>query len=309
MIPADPTIQAALRAARLAAQNHMAIFENAGDTWHEEPMTELLLSAASPVVKFATFTHHEEAAVGGDWLWWWVDDAGESFGMLVQAKRLLRSTNKWDIDFEYKNGDQRRALVRTGLELHVAPMYAIYQGTSDWRAGAFCRELPHRASCQSCERSTVSLVPAIVTDFAVDHDVRVSLAMDAALPLEFISDPEITVNPVWDSNLEDLDPELFQFLRQPQAGARRVAQLVFERVTKIRAMQFSGPTETQLERGTEAIFPIQPDDWGHFARPYYPEILDGLRREAPDYVLDVLTDQEVPSHISDRVDGIAVFHC
>ena len=309
MIPDDASVTDALHAARVAAEDHMATFEAAGDIWYEVPVTQLVLAAAFPVVKFASFTQHQEATTGSDWLWWWVDESGEAFGMLVQAKRLLRSPSKWDINFDFNEGAQRRALIQTGLDLFVAPMYAIYEGTSEWRAGAFCRQVTHTEPCESCLRSTVSLVPAIVTDFAAVHDVQVSIAMEASLPLESMADPEVIVDDVWDSNLKNLDPDLAEFMFEPQSGARRVAQMVFERVTKIRAGQFSGPTGTKIERGTEPIFRNLPDDYGHFNRPYYPEIFDGLRIEAPDYVLDVLTDQEVPEEIRSRVAGIAVFSC
>ncbi|PPF61590.1 hypothetical protein C5E11_14845 [Clavibacter michiganensis] len=309
MIPTDANVHSALINARPAAQSQMASFEAAGATWHEEPMTELLLGAASPVVKFAQFTRQQEATVGADWLWWWIDDFGEAFGMLVQAKRLLHHRKGWDIDFDYKTGDQRRALVQTGLDLGVAPMYALYLGTSEWRSGAFCQDMPHRDPCSACERSTVSMVPAIVTDFAASHSTQVSTAMEVAMPIEFISDKEITANPVWDSNLSDLDMDLATFLFEPQKGARRVAQMIFQRVTKVRAMMFSGPTGVVVTRGAEPIFRNVPDDLGHFRRRYYPEILDGLRHEVPDYVLDVLSDQEVPENIRGRLAGVAIFHC
>jgi len=137
-------------------------------------------------------------------------------------------------------------------------MYALYEGTSEWRAGAFCRQPTHTEPCESCLRSTVSLVPAIVTDFAAAHDVQVSIVMEASLPLESIADPEVIVDDVWNSNLKDLDPDLAEFMFEPQSGARRVAQMVFERVTKIRAGQFSGPTGTKIERGTTASAPRRP---------------------------------------------------
>lgn len=309
MIPSDASVADALQAARIAAEGHMAAFEAAGDTWYEVPVTQIVLAGAFPVAKFATFTQNEEATTGSDWLWWWLDDSGEAFGMLVQAKRLLRKPNKWDVDFDFNKGAQRRALIETGRNLNVAPMYAIYEGTSEWRGGAFCRQKEHSNPCESCRRSTVSLVPAIVTDFAVEHDVQVSIAMDESLPLESIADPDVIIRQIWDSNIKDLEPDLAQFLFEPQVGARRVAQMVFEKVTKVRGGQFSGPTGTKVVRGTEPIFAKLPDDYGHFNRQYYPEILDGLRSEAPDYVLDVLADVEVPEAIRSRVAGIAVFSC
>lgn len=157
-------------------------------------MTELILAAAFPVVKFAKFTHHQEFAVGADWLWWWIDSNGEAFGMLVQAKRLKRLAARWDIDFDYRNGEQRRQLVATGLDLRVPPVYGLYLGTSSWRDGAFCRAPVHSAGCSNCEQSTVCVVPAIVLTAAWGtRSQEVSLALDAALPLEAVADPAVTV--------------------------------------------------------------------------------------------------------------------
>jgi hypothetical protein len=59
---------------------------------------------------YADFTRHEEAAVGADWLWW-VDDASECFGMLVQAKRLHCKGNTWTIDFQANKGEQNETPV------------------------------------------------------------------------------------------------------------------------------------------------------------------------------------------------------
>ncbi len=71
---------------------------------------------------------------------WWLDESGEAFGMLVQAKRLLRRPGKWDVDFGFNEGAQRRALIETGRDLNVAPMYAIYEGTSSGGGGVLPTE-------------------------------------------------------------------------------------------------------------------------------------------------------------------------
>ncbi|PAY23848.1 hypothetical protein CEY15_06300 [Dietzia natronolimnaea] len=87
----------------------MAACEAAGLQWTEEPVTEILLSRTSPRVRFATFTRKQEAKVGADWLWWWVAPSGESFGMIVQAKRLYVDKAKWSFKFNHNSGEQRRA--------------------------------------------------------------------------------------------------------------------------------------------------------------------------------------------------------
>lgn len=310
MIPDDEALRRALRNATLAAKSYMAKSDAAGDVWHEETVTDLVVNEAHPVVKYAKFTRRQEAEVGADWLWWWLDDDGFAFGMLIQAKRLRRSSTRWTIDFNYHKGSQRRQLIQTGLELRVPPMYALYLGTPKWRDGALCGAPVHLNDCEWCERSIVSIAPAIVLAAAVgDEGQEVSLMLDAALPLETIADPEVTVERVFDRNLATLSPEVSEFLNTPQLGAKRVAQLVFERVTELRMLQHSGPSGTVTDRGTEPLFRALPDDVGHFGRAYYPEILDGLRERAPDYVLDVLADQPVPEEIATKVAGVVVFRC
>ncbi|UYN82920.1 MAG: hypothetical protein KIT89_09385 [Microcella sp.] len=273
-------------------------------------MTELLLAAAFPVVKFAPFTRHQEKRVGADWLWWWVDSKGEAFGMVVQAKRLKREASAWDIDFDYDLGRQRQNLLRAGLDLRVPPIYALYLGTVNARQGAFCRAPKHFEACVSCERATVSLAPAIVLASAVGaHDQEVSLMLDIALPLEDVLDPRVIAAPIWDRNLHLADTDLAEFLEGEQGGARRVAQLLFDRVCSNRWLSHSAAAEATVTRGTESVFRKLPDDTGHYGRPYYSEILDGLRWEAPDYVRDVLADQAVPSWLSNEFAGVAVFAC
>lgn len=69
----------------------MARSEELGLTWAEETVTDILVVAASAHVKVVPFTRKQEGdVVGADWLWWWVGQ-DESFGMLVQAKRLKKA--------------------------------------------------------------------------------------------------------------------------------------------------------------------------------------------------------------------------
>ena len=148
-----------LSSARETVAIQMAAFEASGLNWQEESITSQLLSTCFPSFRFATFTKMEEAATGGDWLWWWVDQTGEAFGMLVQAKRLQRP---WSIDFEYRKGLQRKRLFETAEELRVPPMYALYLGSAAFREGNFCRaRVP--LTCGYCDAAAISIVPALLT--------------------------------------------------------------------------------------------------------------------------------------------------
>jgi hypothetical protein len=95
------TVGGALRAGRIAAERHMEQAENAGFPWKEETVTDLLLAEVATRLKVVPFTRSQEAQIGADWLWWWVDGAGEAFGMLVQAKRLRIDPSRWRFDFDY----------------------------------------------------------------------------------------------------------------------------------------------------------------------------------------------------------------
>jgi hypothetical protein len=68
---------AAFARARKRAERHMIGCERDGSSWREETISELVWQAARPYVMFADFTRRQEAAVGADWLWWWVDHDGE----------------------------------------------------------------------------------------------------------------------------------------------------------------------------------------------------------------------------------------
>lgn len=58
------------------------------------PATSFNLAArrGHPHVKVVKLNRLQESAVGGDYLWWWLDRSSSlCFGLLVQAKRLTRS--------------------------------------------------------------------------------------------------------------------------------------------------------------------------------------------------------------------------
>jgi hypothetical protein len=89
----------ALRQGRTAVDRLMAGMMDSGHMWREEAATQVLLSTAHPRVRFRQFTANEEKENGADWLWWWVDRDGTSYGLLVQAKILKTHGKRWSIDF------------------------------------------------------------------------------------------------------------------------------------------------------------------------------------------------------------------
>lgn len=178
-----------LTRARIAAEQHMAVFERVDDEWKEETITELILAGGWPELRWATFTRNEEAETGADWMWWWVDRSGACFGMLIQAKRVRWSrAGTPSIDFMYDHGKQRQALQRSARRLQVPAVYALYLGTPDPVRERYCPEFPHPgpgARCDRCHRATVSLYASpLVTVGARTKARRSDRALKLAYPLE-----------------------------------------------------------------------------------------------------------------------------
>lgn len=193
---AQPT--AAFRSARAAAEMYMARMDQAGSTWHETNVTDIVLTTAYAIVKFADFNQNQEGKTGADWLWWWVDRTGEAFGMLVQAKRL-KIGKRWTIDFTYPDGtgNQQRNLLATANQLNVAPVYALYLGTQAYRAPATCGLSGHDDDdCPRCRMATISVLPAIIatTGGGFNGDDNAEYTISHSSPLEILGD--LTNQPV-----------------------------------------------------------------------------------------------------------------
>ncbi|MFB7365482.1 DUF6615 family protein, partial [Streptomyces hydrogenans] len=102
--------------------------------WHEETATDLLLTTASPRIRYKAFGKNHEKEYGADWLWCWVDRDGTTFCLLVQAKILKNPYGKrWSIDFAYKtskNDDrpQISKLISASDRYEAAAAYVLYCG-------------------------------------------------------------------------------------------------------------------------------------------------------------------------------------
>ena len=296
------------RRARRAAESHMRSNEDAGETWNETTITDIILQHARPFVKSAKFNQNQEGITGADWVWWWLDDAGEAFGMLVQAKRLRIGT-KWAIDFPYP-GDWRqyKNLSATAAELDLAPTYALYLGTQQYRAPVTCRSSAHvEDDCERCAMEAVSLLLALLGTIGGGFDqTDGEAAYRASRPLESFADAGTHVDLSLELHLDRVDPELRSFLLEPQHGARQIAKMLFDRVAEARKGQFSLATEERITTDAQQIFTEYPLDRGHFGAPYYPNILRGLRRTPPAYVMDALAGFELPEEITKNTAGIVV---
>lgn len=300
-------IHAALANGRVACLEHMTACETNDLQWSEEPVTEILLSRTAPQVRFATFTRGQEAEVGADWLWWWVAPSGESYGMLVQAKRLYVDKANWRFKFDYKSGDQRRALFEAAQALDVAPVYNLYLGTQSYRASAHCGADSHRAEdCQNCATRAVSVMPAMLAEKRLVTDAESTYERSLALEAAFDNAEEQSA---WLGAIDaDLTDDLRAFLHTPQAGVRAIARSLVDRVLAVRAGQFTKSIEEMVRvEHLGSVFPDLPGDFGHFGSPYMPTMLRGLVHSPPGYVVSVMAGEKLGEGPAGNVAGVAVF--
>ncbi len=113
-----------------------------------------------PQVQVIPFNRRQEGTIGADYLWWFLDqDSSASFGMLVQAKRLSRSGERWKVDIRHKHGEQFRDLLATSHQLQVPAMYGIYAGGRVFRANLSCFH-GNEPDCLACRRMAISMISA-----------------------------------------------------------------------------------------------------------------------------------------------------
>ncbi len=284
----------------------MGACESSGLQWTEEPVTEVLLSRAAPEVSFATITRRQEAKVGADWLWWWIAPNGESYGLLVQAKRLYVDGARWSFKFDHNAGEQRRSLFEAAAALDVAPVYSLYLGTQRYRGPADCGRVSHETEdCADCAVLAVSLMPA---NLAVSHlvtDAHDTYSQSIALEAAF---DNAEGQSAWLGAITaDLTPDLREFLHTPQGGVRAIARSLVDRVLQVRQGQFSKNVEAAIR--TErlgAIFPELPGDRGHFGSPYMPLLLRGLLHSPPAYVVSMIAGEPLGEAPADNVAGVVL---
>ena len=302
----------AFQRGRLAVDRHVSKVLQAEDMWAEETATDILLAEASPDVRYWKFTKRQESTVGADWLWWWIDTTGTSFGLLTQAKVLKRRGTGWHVDFGYRRRKTELAqidkLLASSMKFSVAAAHVLYCGSPAYRVGLDCG-LAHLdgAHCRDRERAGVSIVPSIVPHYLMSR-VGGNLATEAfhwSLPLEDVADPghpQPALHP-----LAAVHPDIAEFMRRPQVGARRVAKTMLEAVHSIRMGQFSAAiSEDADDPVQEAVFTQLPSDRGHFSVPYLAHVLGGLRHRPPAYIQDLLADWPPPTWVTDAVAGIVV---
>lgn len=305
----EDDLLAAFTRARKRAEQHMIGCERDGSSWREETVSELVWQAARPYVMYADFNRHEEAAVGADWLWWWVDGNGECFGMLVQAKRLFCNGGNWSLDFGAKKGMQMRQLFSSAEYFSVPAAYGLYMGSIDYRASV-TSQISDPIARERCRKATVSVMAGLLAaQTSSSPRDGATAALNESIPLEDLADPNACPGPIQDLNLGETREELRTFLLEGQTGARHVARTIFKTVSDARSGMFSLDVAERGPVRTDVVFDDLPLDSAHFGVPYFLHLLGGLRRELPPYVQDVLAGKRPPASVTDHVGGIVVIRC
>ncbi len=297
--PEALAVHDALIRARIGAEGHMRMADRAGFTWGEETITEILLAHAHPEITSVTFTKRQERHLGADWLWWWIDDSDEAFGMLVQAKRLHAGGQ---IDFAYRGGEQMDALRASARLLSVPDSYVLYLGSREFRTSVPIDGVKHYRALHR-HNSGVSYVPGWVVQSLTTHPgpkVDESRAVACSAPLEsMVFDNAWRPSMAPPAQLRSHDPVLYDFLTARQRGVRRIARNVLDLVAARRVELFrQAGWADEVALPDECIFNRVLADPGHDDEPYMEAVLKGLRSEAPDYVqralegepLDLLAD-------------------
>lgn len=306
---AEDDLLAAFTRARKRVEDHMIGCERDGSAWREETVSEMLWQAARPYVMYADFKRHEEAKVGADWLWWWVDDSGECFGMLVQAKRLFCDGSSWSLDFRAKKGQQMRQLLDSADYFCVPAAYALYMGSIDYRASV-TSQIKDPTAREQYRKATVSMMAGLLAaQTSPSPRDGATAALNESIPLENLADSNGGNEPIRDLNLRDTRDELRTFLLEGQKGARHAARTMFETVSGARSGMLSQDVAERSPVQTGAMFDDLPLDSAHFGVPYFHHMLRGLRRDLPSYVQDVLAGQRPPAWVTDHVRGIVVIRC
>lgn len=301
-------VRDALTSGRQAVDAHVASRARQGHDAKEESLTEILLVTAGDTLRYVEFSRHDEAKVGADWLWWFVDETGECFGLLVQAKRMRIERGRYKISFGYQSGGQSQMdlLLRASTRLGVASAYLLYCGDRAFRGDLTCGPQHSEGTCNTCDRAGVSVLSALCARYlctGTDPSAVVQLgirdlerrAFEASVPLEDMADPRPTGLQVHDSNIGTVSTELATFLTTPQVGVRQIAKQFFAPVSEMRSTSLSHAVLAPHPVTTVPLFgPVPPDD-GHYGVPYFAHVLRGLRHELPEQVREVLAGQALPA--------------
>lgn len=322
-MPADERpLRDVLGSARRSVVRFSQDARRAGFEANEETLTQLLLARVSPRGHPTVFSRQEESRLfGADWLWWF-EDREEWFGVLVQAKRLRADGTGSPYSFDYtprpsprdpSPPSQRERLLRASRSLGVPAVYALYNSNllpRDTPASRYCCD-------DACEerpwrRLGVAWVPALLVDYLVSMGGEV---LGQMLPLDCLGCDAIlkrTRRGVARAFAGDAWSEVSSLYTDPNPTlGRRIAMVLVDQMLSVRIGLFRdaariGPMPATGLGGR--VFPVAPDDVGHFSEPYFDHVLRGLRLGPPEHVVRLM--EGVPLEEAgpelESVDGVTV---
>ncbi|MFF2957000.1 hypothetical protein ACFVVU_37375 [Kitasatospora sp. NPDC057965] len=315
--PAQREQRAALVAARRAvARLQERRLHGGHGLLDERTATQVLLDTAEPEVQYYEFKIGEEAQVGADWLWVWLDPSGGCFMLLVQAKSFKMENRRLAVDLGYRSG--KRKVLQMDLLLESAQVfgvpfaYVVYTGTREFRAALECTATHCEGLCRDREGADVLWLAGLSA-----HNIRTLVqprewagdVMHRGLPLEDMLGTGGPLPPFHDLHLRNssvLPKELRDLIVAPQGAAQMAARMILSQVSPIRMGQFVAADLATMDLPDGAVFPQLPRDRGHLPVPYLPHVLGGLRTEVPEYVTDVLAGRTPPVWVTERLAGIVV---
>ncbi|MEU8344888.1 DUF6615 family protein [Spirillospora sp. NPDC048832] len=307
----------AFRSARIEAVRHMTACEQVSLRWSETSITEIVMAQAARAVTVVPFTQRAEALSGADWVWWWVDRTG-AYGMLVQAKRVTVSGSRWSFDFGYKARStappQREVLHSSAARLDLLPVYALYLGTGNYRGRERCSDDHKSENCICCTKRTISLMPALLAEELIVSDAATTYERSVALEDLWTPPPaRALLIPTLERQLQ---PELLNFLQEPQDGTRAVTRSMIDQVLRARYGAFTavstsvGSSHSGDHDRLGRVFGDVPDDTGHWGQRYFEHTLNPLLHVPPDYILEIASgdfDQDrLTSDMPDNIAGVVV---
>jgi hypothetical protein len=309
-----PTLEAVARG-RLALDAYVCQSTAQDHTWNEESATERLIMAAHPEVKYATFSRAQEAAIGADWLWWFVGDSGECFGVLVQAKKLTVGARTFAVDYKHPGGPaagkQLADLLAAANVFEVPAAYAVYCGDPAYRGGdRMCPAADRGDPCQRCERASVLIFPALAAqELLGDAPSKAgAVTFERGVPLEDAIDPAVPGAAVEDVYRLVMGAEFAALLEDPQTGPREIAKRMFEMVKEVRGQMALKFHKDRVDLGPDAVIRSVFAGGERIGDPLLPyaHILRGLRHRLPGYVTQVLAGGQLPDEYAPYLAGLAV---
>jgi hypothetical protein len=186
-------------------------------------------------------------------------------------------------------------------------MFAVYTGGQLLRHDLPCFR-DKDPGCLSWRRMAISVISAYQLWASWESPVdTAAMVLNDSIPLEDLVDPSLVSGRVWDLNLPRIgSAQLQSFLLDDQQGPREIAKRIFAAVARQRATSFSAAIAEPMTITSEPIFPVVPQDAGHYPGSYYSHFLRGLRMNPPQYLRGIQEQRPTPPEVAARVAGVVL---